>query len=57
MATRLLEVKHPFRLVVYEGGDHGLSEWRSERNVAAFEFLDRYVRDGKSWPSLEPHGN
>lgn len=57
MATRLFELRHPFRLVMYEGGDHGLTEWRPERNQAVFEFLDRYVRDGKPWPPLEPHGN
>ena len=56
MATALLERKHPFRLVMLEGGDHGLSEHRAEVNRQVKDWLDQYVRDRKPWPSLEPHG-
>lgn len=56
LANRLLELKRPFRLLMLEGGDHGLSEHRAEVNRAAQEWLDRYVRDRKPWPNLEPHG-
>jgi dipeptidyl aminopeptidase/acylaminoacyl peptidase len=56
MATKLYESKHPFRLVFFEGGDHGLSEHRDEVNRLARDWLDRYVRDKRPWPSLEPHG-
>lgn len=56
MATALYEAKHPFRLVFFEGGDHGLSEFRDEVNDQVVKWLDRYVRDGETWPSLEPHG-
>jgi len=56
MADVLFSEKHPFRLVFFEGGDHGLSEYREEVDRLVGDWLDRYVRDGKSWPSLEPHG-
>lgn len=56
MAEALLEIRHPFRLMVFEGGDHGLSEFRDEVDAAVGDWLDRYVRDDKAWPSLEPHG-
>lgn len=56
MATALYEAKHPFRFVFFEGGDHGLSEHRVEVDRLIFDWLDRYVRDGEPWPSLEPHG-
>lgn len=56
MARALLEARRPFRLVMLEGGDHGLSEYRDEQNRLVDHWLDSYVRDGKSWPSLEPHG-
>jgi len=52
----LLDARHPYRLMIFEGGDHGLSEFRDEVDEAVEEWLDRYVRDGESWPSLEPHG-
>lgn len=57
MATALYERRRPIRLVLLEGGDHGLTEHRLEVNRLAKDWLDRYVRDGKPWPSLEPHGN
>jgi dipeptidyl aminopeptidase/acylaminoacyl peptidase len=56
MASKLYESKHPFRFVFFEGGDHGLSEHREEVNRLTRDWLDRYVRDRKPWPSLEPHG-
>lgn len=57
MAESLYKVNHPFRFVFFEGGDHGLSEHRTEVDRLAKDWLDRYVRDRQSWPSLEPHGN
>jgi hypothetical protein len=52
----LLEASHPYRPMIFEGGDHGLREFRDEVDEAVEEWLHRYVRDGESWPSLEPHG-
>lgn len=56
MASALYEAKHPFRFVFFEGGDHGLSEHRDEVDRLVVGWLDRYVRDRRPWPSLEPHG-
>lgn len=56
MADALYREKHPFRLVFFEGGDHGLTEFRDEVDRLVGDWLDRYVRDGLPWPSLEPHG-
>jgi dipeptidyl aminopeptidase/acylaminoacyl peptidase len=56
MASKLYECRHPFRFVFFEGGDHGLSEHREEVRRLTRDWLDRYVRDKKPWPSLEPHG-
>ena len=57
MAAALLEAKRPYRLVVFEGGDHGLTDFRPEVNRLVIDWLDRYVRDRKPWPGLEPHGD
>lgn len=56
MAGALQACRHPFRLLMFEDADHGLSEFRHEADEATRVFLDAYVRDGRSWPSLEPHG-
>jgi dipeptidyl aminopeptidase/acylaminoacyl peptidase len=56
MASALYEKRHPFRFVLLEGGDHGLTEHRAEEQRLTKDWLDRYVRDRQPWPSLEPHG-
>lgn len=54
MAAELLRLKHPFRLVMFEGGDHGLDLYMPEVDRLTKDWLDRYVRDGQTWPTLEP---
>lgn len=56
MADSLYKYKHPFRLHFYEGGDHGLSEYRDETWNDIKEFMDNYVKDLKPLPNMEPHG-
>ena len=57
MARKLQENKHPYRLVMFEGGQHSNSEHRKEADKLIHEWLDRYVRDKGALPNLEPHGN
>lgn len=56
MANALLPLKHPFRLVLLEGGDHGLSDYRAEESRLTRDFFDHYVRDKAPLPDMEPHG-
>lgn len=56
MATTLLAHQHPFRLVIFEGGDHALSEHQADYLTLARSWLDRYVRDQQRWPPIAPHG-
>jgi dipeptidyl aminopeptidase/acylaminoacyl peptidase len=56
MAAALYASQHPFRFVFFEGGDHELREYQEEVEALVKAWLERYVRDGKPWPSLEPHG-
>jgi dipeptidyl aminopeptidase/acylaminoacyl peptidase len=57
MAAALLDAKRPFRLVMFEGGDHALADYRPEVDRLVQDWLDRYVRDRKPWPGLDPHGD
>jgi dipeptidyl aminopeptidase/acylaminoacyl peptidase len=57
MARALYEAKRPVRLVIYEGGSHGVPEFAAERQAAVRAWLDAYVRDGRKWPDLTPHGS
>ena len=57
MVNTLYELKHPLRFEFFEGGQHSLIEHLDEVNHATRNFLDTYVRDKKTFPSLDPHGN
>ena len=56
MAEALYELRRPYRIIMYEGADHGLSEFRPEAYGEIRSWLDRYVRDKEELPNLEPHG-
>lgn len=57
MLQTLYSLKRPVRFAFFEGGQHNLIEHNDEVNHDIKLFLDQYVRDGKKWPNLEPHGN
>lgn len=54
MAKALYDAKRPFRLVMFEGGGHGVPEFSADRDNQIHEWLDNYVRDGRKWPDLSP---
>jgi dipeptidyl aminopeptidase/acylaminoacyl peptidase len=45
MALRLYETKHPFRLVFFEGGTHGLNEHEKEVDSLILNWFSKYLRD------------
>lgn len=57
LARRLYDLRRPFRLIMYEGADHSLSEYRTEAYGQIRSWMDRYVRDLEALPDLEPHGD
>ena len=56
MAAALQKALHPYRLIMLEGSDHGLSEHRAEASEQTRSWLDRFVRDRQASPDLTPHG-
>lgn len=56
LSIELYKNKIPHRLVLFEGGDHFLSEYRKERMDFAREWFDRYLKNKNSFPNLSPHG-
>ena len=57
MSRALYAANRPMRFVMYEGGSHGVPEFLAERDTLIRSWLDDYVRDGKKWPDLKPHGD
>jgi len=56
MAQALFATRRPFRLLMVEGADHTITERFDEYNLAARDWLDRFVRDRAPLPNLVPHG-
>lgn len=46
----------PYRLIMFEGGDHGISEHRKEVNEQILKWFNKYLKDGKKLPNTKYHG-
>lgn len=57
LAGKFYSLKQPFRLSIFEGADHGVTEFMDEVSRQTKAFFDDYLRDKKKWPSLEQHGD
>ena len=56
LAQKLYEKKIPYRLIMFEGADHAISEYLETRNKYTFEWLDRFLKQNEPLPILKPHG-
>jgi dipeptidyl aminopeptidase/acylaminoacyl peptidase len=54
LAQKFYEVRQPFRLILYEGAVHSIEQYRAEYEAEIIKWLNKYVRDGKQAPDLEP---
>jgi dipeptidyl aminopeptidase/acylaminoacyl peptidase len=56
MALEFEKYRVPYRLVMYEGGDHGISEHREEVNEQIIRWFDKYLKNDAPLPNMEYHG-
>lgn len=56
LSEKLIDLRVPHRLVMFEGGDHFLAEYWQESRTMAIAWLDRFVRQNGALPDLTPHG-
>jgi len=56
LAEALYKLQYPYRLIHFEGGDHGIWEYKLQVERQMFGWLDRFVRDGEPLPNMQPHG-
>jgi len=57
LVNKFYQLKQPFRFILYEGGEHGVTEHRNDYMTQIINWFNAYLRDKKTWPSLEPQGN
>ncbi len=46
----------PYRLKIFEGGDHGLSEHKEEVDLEIINWLDKFLKYNYTLPDMEFHG-
>lgn len=56
LSEKLYTNKVPHRLVIFEGADHFLSEFRKEATDSTKKWFDAYLKKNNPLPDLKPHG-
>jgi dipeptidyl aminopeptidase/acylaminoacyl peptidase len=46
----------PYRLIMFEGGDHGITEHQNEVEEAVMNWFDKYLKNNDPLPNMEYHG-
>ena len=46
----------PYRLIMFEGGDHGISEHKDEVNQQVLKWFDKYLKNDEQLPNMDYHG-
>lgn len=57
LALELDKYRVPYKLIIYEGGDHGLSEHRELFFNDLIAWFDVYLKQGAALPNMVFHGN
>ena len=56
LALELDKHRVPYRLMIFEGGDHGLSEFRNEFYQTLTAWFDKYLKQNAPLPDMIYHG-
>lgn len=56
LALEFEKYRVPYRLKIFEGGDHGISEYREDVDREMLDWFQRYLKDGEALPNMEMHG-
>ena len=57
LALELEKHRVPYRLKIFEGGDHALSQYREERDEDVINWFERYLKKDEALPKMDFHGN
>ncbi len=56
LALKFQTIRVPYRLIIYEGGDHAISEHEDEVDLQVVDWFDRYLKGDEILPNMEYHG-
>jgi len=56
LALEFEKYRIPYRLIIFEGADHGITEFRDEVHSHTISWFDKYLKNGEPLPDMEYHG-
>lgn len=56
MAKELYNHKIPYRFILFEGADHGITEYKDECFAQTLSWFNRFLKDHEPLPNMKPHG-
>jgi len=56
MAMEFEKYRIPYRFIIFEGGDHGISEHKEAVDQQVMDWFDRFLKNKESIPNMEYHG-
>lgn len=56
LALEFEKYRIPYRLIMFEGGDHGISEHKKKVDEQALNWFEKYLKNNESKPNMEYHG-
>lgn len=56
MSKALYENLIPHRFILFEGADHGITEYKAEYFKQTLDWFDRFLKDKEPLPNVKPHG-
>lgn len=56
MSSKLFETHIPHRFVLFEGADHGITEYKDEYLKQTLNWFDRFLKKNEPLPNLKLHG-
>ena len=57
MALEFTKYRIPYRLIMFEGGDHGILEFRDEVEEQVLNWFNKYLKNEETLPNMDYHGN
>lgn len=56
LTIELEKERVPFRLIMFEGADHGINEFDADVLEQVSSWFDRFLKNEEALPNMEYHG-
>lgn len=56
LALEFEKYRIPYRLIMFEGGDHGITEHKEEVDKHVINWFNRFLKNNEELPNMKYHG-